>query len=90
VPLANLVAMQDEPETEAEIFKSFACEIAHLEHREAWRVLQAWLDRQRDRYRYHYRDASLAIWREYRRAHRIWLMTSTRPAHMRDQDSVAR
>jgi hypothetical protein len=80
--------MSDEPQTEAEIFRSLACELAHLDNPGAWRVIQQWLDRQRPRYRYHFREASTAIWDEYRRARRIFLMQASMPKHiLRDQDS---
>jgi hypothetical protein len=80
--------MQNDPVSEdADIFRAFAGEIAHLDNVEAWRVTQAWLHRQHPQYRHRYREASLAIWAEFRRARRIWLMTSTMPEHMKKSDA---
>jgi hypothetical protein len=78
----------EEQHPDHDLFVAFAAEIAHLDNVEAWRAIQGWLHRQHPHYRYHYRDASMAIWTEFRRARRIWLMTSTMPEHMKSNASV--
>jgi hypothetical protein len=56
--------MADDTQDDAEVFRSFAGEIVHLDNSEAWRVIGLWLVNQGDRYHRRFKDTAQLIWAE--------------------------